>query len=186
MSLVSTKAILITMGWGKFRVAGVSYDLSHLNTALVSVTPTPAGSATRVVKVSYGCHTFTRDIAPADKPDLWFVNGGEKRCFCVNRHALSSGLPGVVAAAANGARTYFSQGKNFLLVDNGYGAQGPYTVCYTIRKSNKADCDVVMFVVSAYLKPSLPKQLSALTFPTLVATVANGVPVTKPSTRVAW
>lgn len=174
------------MRWGKFRAGGVEYDLRHLDPRTLNVTPTPAGSKTRIVKVTFGCHTFTRDLLPADKPDMWFDDGGNRRCFCLERHALSLGLPAVIQAAANGARTYFSQGKNFLLVQNAHGQKGPYIVCYTLRKSNRPDCDAHMVVVSAYLKPNLPPRLSALTFPTLVATVADGFAVTKPKAKTAW
>lgn len=171
------------MNWKRVRIAGVDYSLSHLNTRLFQTTPSAPLAVPRTVKISFGCHTFTRELSPADTPDLHFRNGGETRAFCTIRHGLSLSLPAIVQAAATGARAYFSQNRNFLLLD---GNAGPYVACFNMRRSNKPDCDVVMFVVSAYPKPNLPPKLHAITFPTLVATIAAGNAVTKPAKKVAY
>ena len=172
------------MDWKPFKLGGASYELAHLKTKLMEVTPTAAGAAKRKVKVSFGCHTFTRELWEADKPDLHFRHGGEVRAFCTERHRHSLNLPTIVDLAAAGGRAYFSKKENFLLVDTEAGVR--YAVFFNMIRSRSSDCDVVMFVVSAYPKPNLPLQLLAITFPTLVATVAAGKPVIKPTRKIKY
>lgn len=174
------------MAWKSKRIGGVTYDLSHLDTKIVSVTPHVLNAPTYRVLVSYGCHTFTRELDANDIPDLHYINGGETRCFCVDRYKLSLSLPKMVNAAAQGGRAYFGQGSNMLILDNTHGAAGPYCVFFKMTKSTKSRADAVMFVVSAYLKPALPKKLGAISFAALVGTVANGHKVRNPGTRIAY
>ena len=173
------------MAWGSKRIAGVTYDLKHLDPYVINVTPTVAEAPTYRVGVMFGCHTFTRDLTAADKPDLHFKNGGETRCFCVDRHALSLGLPTLVSGAAvAGQRAFFTELRhNFLLLDGSYGAAGPYVVIFKLERARKPHLDVAMFVVSAYLKPNLPPKLPATTFATLIATVAAGKTIQVPTSK---
>lgn len=175
------------MSWGKKRIAGVTYDLSHLNPFAMSVTPTTADAPTYRVGVMFGCHTFTRKLTPEDSADLHFKNGKETRCFCIDRHKLSLGLPGIIAAASKGGRAFFSnEPANYLVIDSeDYGDAGPYVVLFKLEKARKAHLDVAMFVVSAYLKPALPKRLPATTFSALIGTVAAGYRPKPPDRKTA-
>lgn len=173
------------MGWGSKRIAGVVYDLAHLDPFKMEVTPKAAAAPTYRVGVMFGCHTFTRDLKPVDKPDLHFKNGGETRCFCVDRHALSLGLPALIRDAATGRAFFTNQRENFLLLDGAYGG-GPYVVFFKLEKARKPHLDVAMFVVSAYLKPSLPHRLPATTLAALIGTVAAGNIIQAPSTTTKW
>lgn len=173
------------MVWRNFKIAGIVYDLGHLNSTVIAVTPAAPEAPTFNVKVLFHCHTFTRELTAADTPDLHFQNGGELRCFCTVRHSHSLLLPGMVQAAANGGQTYFSQGANMLLLDAGT-AGGPYCAFYKMRRSNRPDVHAVMEVVSAYPKPNLPHMLSALSFPTVVSTISAGQALNRPKPRRAW
>ena len=82
------------MSWGKKRIAGVDYDLTHLDGFLMDVTPTIEGSVTYKVRVTFGCHTFTRKRLAADTPDLHFDHENEKRSFCTERYQHSPGSSG--------------------------------------------------------------------------------------------
>jgi len=90
------------MAWKCFRLGGSSYDLDHLNTRLFEVTPNVTGAMTRKVKISFGCHTFTRELLAGDRPDVHFRHAGEVRAFCTVRHAHSLNLPKIVDYAASG------------------------------------------------------------------------------------
>jgi hypothetical protein len=122
------------MSWGKKRIAGIDYDLSHLDPFQMLVTPTGERPPTYDVRVSFGCHTFTRELRADDKPDLHFKSGKETRCFCVDRHRLSLELPDMIRYAANG-RAYFSQGANFLIVELGAGTNEPYVAFFYLEKA---------------------------------------------------
>jgi hypothetical protein len=77
-------------------------------------------------------------------------------------------------------KAYFSQTRNFLLVENLPGINGPYAVFFKVEKAKSKDFDVAMFVVSAYEKPDLPRRLPKITFATLISKTANGQPIMRP------
>ena len=61
------------MRWDSFSAGPVDYDLTHLRPFTLNVTPKAEGAPTFKVLVSFGCHTFTREMEPADPPELKFV-----------------------------------------------------------------------------------------------------------------
>ena len=93
-------------------------------------------------------------------------------------------MPAIYRAAAAGGPTYFS-GENMLLIDDSHGAAGPYITAYTIRKSTKPDVDAVINVRSAYMKPTLVRELSWLPFYSVVAAVAREQKIVRGDPR-AW
>jgi hypothetical protein len=169
------------MTWGSFSGGGVDYDLTHLSPFTLSVTPKAEGSPTFKVLVSFGHHTFTKELNGVDPGDMKFDHNGDVRCFCPSRHGHSLALPGIVVANAGG-RAYFSQTRNYLLVENLPGVVGPYAVFFNMERAKVKGIDAAMFIVSAYPKPALPakKDLPAITFATLVAKTARGEAVTRP------
>jgi hypothetical protein len=92
----------IAMRWGKKRIAGVDYDLTHLNDFDVLITPPHEGAPTYRVQVGFGAHTFTRKLDPNDTPDYHFRDGSNTRCFCPKRHSCSLHLPGIIRKAMEG------------------------------------------------------------------------------------
>ena len=172
------------MSWGSKRIAGVVYDLSHLDAFVMDVTPAVAGAATYKVRVTFGCHTFTRKRLEADTPDLHFDHEGEKRSFCTERHKHSLDLPDLILYAAKG-RVYFSEKADFLIVESRPGTNAPYVVFFNVEKAKKLDgYDAAMFVTSAHPKPNLPTKLPAVTFRTLIDYRVQGKKLKRPPPRM--
>jgi hypothetical protein len=171
------------VGWRAFSAAGIHYDLSHLDPFLLVVTP-KAGSVDYRALVTFGHHTFTRELRPSDDAALRYESGSDFRCFCPERHGHSMHLPRIINASAN-ARAYFSHGRNYLLIEDMPGLRGPYAVFFNLAKARGTDFDVNLFVVSAYPKPNLPmrKRLEAITMPTLIGKTVRGEPITRPPPR---
>lgn len=170
------------MAWNNFVVAQTSYDLTHLKPFTLTVTPKAENAPTFKVLVSFGHHTFTREIIEHDPPEMRFTHGNDERCFCPVRHGHSLALPRIVNEGASG-RAYFSQTRNFLLIENLPDVEGPYAVFFNIEKAkNLKGIDASLFIVSAYAKPGLPpkRALPAITFATLVSKTVSGEQVRRP------
>jgi hypothetical protein len=165
--------------WHDISIEGTDYDLSHLHPFTVKVTPKADGAPTFKVYVSFGSHTFTKEWLENDNPAYLIKHDGERRCFCPIRYGHSLHLPAIIHKGVNG-KAYFSQTRNFLLVENLPGINGPYAVFFKVEKAKSKDFDVAMFVVSAYEKPDLPRRLPKITFATLISKTANGQPIMRP------
>jgi hypothetical protein len=171
------------MSWGTKRIAGIDYDLRHLDPFIMQVMAKGENPPVYDVRVSFGCHTFTREVHENDTPDLHFRSGRELRCFCTDRHRYSLELPDMIRYAANG-RAYFSERANFLVVEIASGTNVPYVAFFYLEKAKRPDRhDVSMFVTSAHLKPGLPEKLPAVTFPTLIDYHYRGAALRRPEPR---
>lgn len=133
--------------------------------------PQTAGSDILAVRVEFGAHCFTRELRDEDPAEFRFLDGRQYRCFCPDRHEMSRDLPALIKASSNGY-AYHSTTKNYLLVEGRDG--GPYLTCFDLRKARSSQYDVLMFVVSAYQKPNLPRRLPATPFVALAGRVAAG------------
>ena len=174
------------MSWGRFQANGTEYDLTHLDPFTMYVTPSAQGAPSYRVLVSFGAHTFTRDLQASDPAHMHFPDGNTLRCFCPLRHGRSSALPGMIKAAAAG-RAYFTQSNDkFLVLQMTAGANAPYVAFFKLAQAHRTTADVGMFVVSAYEKPNLPQRLPATTLAALVGTVANGGQVIRPKKSSPW
>lgn len=172
------------MAWAKFNINGVDYDLSHLNDMLVRVKSRSGGAKVFRARVTFGCHSFTKDTSPNDDPAHHYQDGGTVRCFCPVRHGHSVMLPGLFRdRAEGGGDTYFGSNNNMLVLDNGHGPEGPYIAAYGIKRSNRPDVDVIIQVRSAYMKPNLAKVMSVLPFYSVVAATARAQPIVRPAPR---
>ena len=105
---------------------------------------------------------------------------GEIRCFCLHRHAMSIHLPQMIKDARSG-KAYFSQRDNYLVFRDIPGFTGPYAAFFEMKKAKSKSHDAVMFVVSAYEKPSLPKRIPSISFATLTSKVVRGEKIRKPT-----
>jgi hypothetical protein len=167
---------------GSITIDGIEHDLSHLNPFTVAVTPSHAQAPAYKVLVSFGCHTFTRGYDEAtDDAAFRYEEEGEVRCFCPDRHLASIGLPGLILQAVAG-KAYFSQNRNYMLVDQPLGGP-PYAVFFNVERAKAIrGVDALMFVVSAYEKPGLPARhrLPSISFATLISKTVRGEPVRRP------
>jgi hypothetical protein len=169
--------------FGKKRIAGVDYDLGHLDSFKLEVKPKGENAPTYVVRVSFGFHCFTRAIVANDSPGLYMTQGSERRCFCFDRYELSKELVGMIRYAANG-RAYFGEKSNFLIVESLSRQNAPYVAFFDIEKAKKSGgVDAVMFVTSAHLRPNLPDRLPAVSFATLVDYRIQGKILKRPQPR---
>jgi hypothetical protein len=169
--------------FGKKRVAGVDYDLGHLDSFKLEVKPKGEGAPIYVVRVSFGFHCFTRATMADDSPGLYIMQGKERRCFCFDPYELSKELPGMIRYAANG-RAYFGEKSNFLIVESLSQQNAPYVAFFDVEKAKKSGgVDAVMFVTSAHLRPKLPDRLPAVSFATLVDYRIRGKILKRPEPR---
>jgi hypothetical protein len=170
------------VGRGILTIDEVDHDLSHLDPFTILVTPKAEGAPTYKVLVSFSHHTFTRSFEEGvDNEAYKHEEDGEVRCFCPDRYLSSRALPILISRAAGG-RAYFSQGRNFMLLDQPLGGP-PYAIFFNLEASRSVkDAAAVMFVVSAYEKPNLParSKLPAISFATLVSKTVRGEPIVRP------
>jgi len=171
------------MKWPTVEIAGRPYTLGHLSPFTIAVTPRADGAPSFKVLVTFGHHCFTREWQEGqDDIALRYTVGRDVRCFCTVRHRLSLALPAIVNAAATG-KVYFSQDRNYLIVEAVDGLSGPYAVFFKMEKPERVhNADAIMFVVSAYEKRNLParSRLPSISFATLVAKTARGERITPP------
>ena len=161
------------MKWGIRDFNGTEFDLCHLD-PFIFVVPGRNDSPEYQVRVTFGCHTFTRAWADDEPAHLRFENGPEVRCFCNERFELSRRLPAIIVNAASG-RVHFSQFGNYLIVRDIDGLVGPYVMFFSLARARFEGFDLTMFVDSAYLKPNLPNKLDAVFFSTLVEKTVKGL-----------
>ncbi len=175
--------IKASAGLQKFESHGLIYDLNHLSPFIIAVTPKADGAPTFTVLVTFGHHCFTREWREGtDDPALRYAIDRDVRCFCPERYALSLGLPAIVTTAATG-KVYFSQDRNYLIVEAVHELSGPYAVFFKLEKAERLrKADAVMFVVSAYEKRNLPakSRLPSISFATLVAKTVRGENIIAP------
>lgn len=162
-----------------FVLNGEAHSFAHLAPFVLEVSGKAAGSQTFKVLVTFGCHTFTRDMGPTDPPERRYIEEGEERCFCDDRYRYSLNLPRIINYAAGG-RVFFSEGRNMLCVDWLPGLAAPYAVFFNLRPWRERGLHAAMTIVSAYDKDGLPERLPAITFATLVGTVASGQKIKVP------
>jgi hypothetical protein len=164
-------------GLQKFESDGLVYDLNHLSPFTIAVTPKADGAPTFTVLVTFGHHCFTREWREgADDLSLRYAVDRDVRCFCPERYSLSLDLPAIVTAAATG-KVYFSQDRNYLIVEAVDGMRGAYAIFFKLEKAKRIHkVDAVMFVVSAYEKRNLPtkSRLPSISFATLIAKTVRG------------
>lgn len=175
--------IKASAGLQKFESEGLIYDLNHLSPFTIAVTPKANGAPTFTVLLTFGHHCFTREWREGtDDSALRYAIDRDVRCFCPERYALSLALPAIVKAAATG-KVYFSQDRNYLIVEAVDGLAGAYAVFFKLEKAGRLhNVDAVMFVVSAYEKRNLPakSRLPSISFATLVAKTVRGEKIIAP------
>jgi hypothetical protein len=168
------------MNWGSRRIAGVVYDLRHLNPFDMTVTPQHTGAGTYKVRVSFGAHTFTRSLMRNDTPDLHFQDGRGIRCFCTKRHGYSINLPEIVRNSVNGHAYFGNKDMRYLLLEKLTELNSPYVVAFKVQRSKDRSHDATMFVVSAHERPGLPMDLPSIKVETMISLTMQGKPIDRP------
>lgn len=169
------------MSWGSRTIAGVTYDLTHLDGFAMGVTPKRAGAPTYNVRVEFGAHTFTRDLLDTDTPDYHFWDGNTLRCFCTYRHGNSLFLPDLIKAASGGKAYFGNKDRRYLIIENVEGLNAPYAVVFKLdNEAANQTYDARMFVVSAHERPGLPPRIPRIGLGTLVDLTVQGKPIVRP------
>jgi hypothetical protein len=170
--------------WGKKKLHGSVYDLSHLHPFLLEVIPGNAEALRVKVVVSFGLHTFTRERHNEDTPDLFMGENGDPRSFCPIRYACSLHLPNLIKrAGAIGGNVYFSHQGNFLVVDNVPAVKGEYAAIFKIEPATTEGVEARMFVISAHERIKPLAKLEKISLYTLVRKVAAGEPIPWPKKK---
>jgi hypothetical protein len=164
-----------------FAVGEIEYNLAHLEPFTINVTPNAPEAPTFKVLVLFSHHTFTREIKDGDDVAYHYIENNDPRCFCHDRYLSSQSLKAVVESSSGG-KAYFSQNRNFMLIDQPLGGP-PYAVFFNIERATKiSGVSANMFVASAYEKPGLParSKLPSISFATLVAKTVRSELIRKP------
>jgi hypothetical protein len=143
------------------------------------VTPKAEGARTYHVRVTFSCHTFTREWDHADHPELRVPDDNGIRSFCPIRHGHSLNIRDCIEQAANG-KVYFNNQTRFLISSTLPGLVGPYAIYFNVIQAKTTGLDVIMDVRSAYHKPNLATNLPRITFATIVGNIAAGKPIVRP------
>jgi hypothetical protein len=160
------------MTWGKRKIAGTEYNLSHLNPFIL---PVNLGKRSVRIQVSFGAHAFTREFAKGDTPDLRFMDGSVPRTFCIDRYGHSLRLPEAVCQAVEGL---VCLSKNQLVLNTSLpGLSGPYLVVFDIRKDARKRFDAKLHVRTAHHRPNLNQKLPYAKFRVVLENVISGRPI---------
>ncbi len=153
--------------YGKKKIAGTVYDLSHLSSFMIHI-PKKGGSNYRI-RVDCGVHTFTRKYTPLDTPDLSIPDGNNFRAFCLDRYARSLLLPAMIKSAVEG-EVLLSDG-NTIIAGPLPGRTDPYLAAFKIIRQETKKYDCIMTVVSAHERPGF--NIHALPSAPFKAVVSN-------------
>ena len=154
------------------RIAGVDYDLTHLDPF---VFPVIHGESEYAVRVTFYDHVFTKAYDPnAHTPDLIYSRrSGDERAFDVRRWELSRDLPDLFQTLGQSS-VYQSKGRNFFFL-RGKTGEAPYAVFFEAARSNRQDASVSVIVRSAYEKANMARWACPVSFPRLIDAVAHGL-----------
>lgn len=157
--------------WGKKRIAGTVYDLTHLDPFEIEV-PKAGGDAI-LLQVQFGSHTFTEKYNPLHTPDLAISDGnGPLRAFCLNRYSHSLSLPAAVKQSVAGEVCLNQNRLN--IAASLPGLNGPYLIAFTLRAKRTKKFDGVMTVVSAHHRPNMDLTLPCAPFRVVAAATLAG------------
>lgn len=169
-------------GFGPFTLGGKSYSFDHLKPLTLCIAPdNKPETKSLAMRVNFSCHCFT-EMHDASRAELTYIHGGETRSFDEERYLLSLNLPPIVEAISE-RKVFFTRDTNYLIVEalDYSGARVPYAIFFDLKKARDGQNDLIMTVVSAYIKVALPKHLDKIRFRILAGKVAAGHKVRSPA-----
>lgn len=159
------------MMWGKKKINGTVYDLTHLDPFILNVPRSGVLDDYRVL-VEFGSHTFTEAFTPLHNRDLAISDGKDLRAFCLKRHGYSQTLPAAIRAAVSGVAC-FDHGR--MLISGALpGLAGPYLIAFKLRAKKTSRFDAVMTIVSAHHRPNLDPNLLCAPFKAAISATIQG------------
>lgn len=144
--------------WKPFQHAGITYDLSHLNSFLHTFEQPAKGELPAriyTVQVEFGLHCFTRDGGPRDdlQGPLAVTHQNETRIFDFRRYERSKELAAIVRQLPKQPCFHTKKAANFLTIKsiNDAGAVDSYEVYFSVRRMAAAG-RLFLMVKSAYMR----------------------------------
>ena len=170
--------------WGKKKLKGRVYDLSHLNPLLFEAIPGNPDAPRLNVVASFSSHTFTRKRLPEDTPDLHFGENGDPRSFCIERYECSLHLPDLIRGLATG-KVDFTHNEKVMKVAQNPACAGEYAAVMRMEKAVANNYGVVarLFVISAHERTNPLAVMEAISFYTLVRKIVAGEPIPWPKKK---
>lgn len=159
------------MMWGKKRINGTAYDLTHLDPFEFDV-PRGGVAADIRLQVQFSSHTFTEKYNALHTRDLAISDGRDLRAFCLKRYGHSLSLPAAVRQAVAG-HACLDQGRMHINTTLP-GLEGPYLIAFQLRFKQTRKFDGVMTVVSAHHRPNINHELPKAPFAAVVASLLVG------------
>ena len=157
--------------WGKKKIKGTVYDLTHLDPFEFEVPCAGDRSAIRL-QVQFSSHTFTEKYTPLHTPDLAISDGGDLRAFCLTRYGHSLSFPAAVKQAVAGSACLDSGRMHINTTLPGLA--GPYLIAFKLRFKETRKFDGIMTVVSAHHRPNINHALPKAPFTVVVAATLVG------------
>ena len=165
------------MQWGKRTVAGVEYDLTHLDPFILTM-PSHNGAAEIAARVRFGSHVFTIKWDTNYIDDYRVTDGKKSRCFCPERFGHSTHLRGLVELSCPG-RVLFDPARKLVMLGNPPGTLSPYAMFFEMDRVVGRPYELDIVVVSAHAQPHLKAKLG-MSCPHLARIVADGNPIPWP------
>lgn len=165
------------MQWGKRRIDGKVYDLTHLDPFILSI-PGHNGAASIPARVRFGSHVFTLTWSDSYVEEYRIADGKQSRCFCPIRYGHSLLLPGILQRSCGG-RVLFDPQKKLVMLGNPPGVLSPYAVFFEMKRVTKQPYELDIMVVSAHEHPRLRAKFG-MSFPHLASIVTGAAPIPWP------
>lgn len=165
------------MQWGKRRIGGVLYDLTHLDPVILAI-PGFEQQSPILARLRYGAHVFTLKWSDNYIDEYRILDGRQSRCFCPIRYAHSLHLPHLIQTHCGG-RVMFDPQKKLVLLGNPPGSLEPYAIFFELTRARSKPYQLDMLVVSAHERPRIRAKLG-MPLPKLAAMVVSGKPVPWP------
>lgn len=166
--------------WGKRRIAGVEYDLTHLDPFLLTI-PGFRGAADVTARVRFGSHVFTIKWDDNYIDEHKITDGGKPRCFCPERFGHSVHLKTILETGCPG-RVLFDPARKLVMLGNPPRSVQPYAVFFEMQAARRRAYDLDLVIVSAHTQPQLKAKVG-MELPHLARLVADGDPIPWPKKK---
>lgn len=163
------------------------YSLSHLNSFRVTYIQ-PATKDKQEKKyhciIEFSTHCFTKDPHKNTSDntkysdELIYKTEKENRIFCFERYNLSFRLPNILKNEMTKNKCYFTSANDkFLSIDVIEDEKKiNYEIYFSLKKSSLKECDVHIFINSAYIRSdnkTIPRRKNISFFVLLNNTITN-------------
>ncbi|MFC6199393.1 hypothetical protein [Ponticaulis profundi] len=131
-------------------IEGTRYCLAHLDDAVLVVETKLRPAGTKVL-IQFSNHCYTEAfVEGVHRESACVMDNKAKRAFCPERYDLSKKIPQMIAALCD-AKVFLTPEQNFFQLSSRIdGVDGEYRMFFRVRKARHGDCELRIFVESAY------------------------------------